>query len=95
MIIRTEYGTVLHAEDAAGIVHQLHQLSFMPARDDFEWMEQTAKRAWQLTNVAVRWGTPEAFLADMIVAGLLTEGEKKVNDNEPDGSPDDPGPWRG
>lgn len=82
MIIRTEDGTVLRGETAAEIVQQLHQLSFAPERDDFKWMEQTAHRAWQLTNVAVRWGTPEAFLADMIAAGLLTEGEKKANDDD-------------
>jgi hypothetical protein len=35
-----------------------------------------------LTNKAVRWGTPEAFLADMIAAGLLTEGEKKEYNND-------------
>jgi hypothetical protein len=77
MIIRTEDGTVLRGANAQEIVQELHALSFAPARDDFEWMEATAQRAWQLTNKAVRWGTPEEFLADMIAAELLSEGEKK------------------
>jgi hypothetical protein len=76
MIILTEDNTVLRGDTAADIVHQLHTLSYAPAKDDFEWMEQTAKRAWQQTGVAVRWGTAEEFLTDMVAARLLFEGKK-------------------
>jgi hypothetical protein len=80
MIILTEDNTALQGETAADIVHQLHLLSFAPARDDYEWMEQTAKRAWQQTGLAVRWGSAEDFLADMLAARLLFEGKKKKED---------------
>ena len=79
MIFRTEDGTVLKADTAEGIVHQLHQLSLAPAKDDFEWMEQTAQRAWELTGQSVRWGTAAEFLVDMTAARLLSEGKKEAN----------------
>lgn len=76
MMIRIEDGTVLVDQDAAGIVHQLRGLSHVPADDDWQWMEDAAHRAWQLTNCAVRWGSPEDFIADMIKAQLFFDQPK-------------------
>ena len=79
MMYRSD-GQIFRADTAADLVRKLHEVSLATAEDDWAWMEQTAKRTWEVTGVPIRFGTPEEFISDMTKAGILKEeaqGEKE------------------
>jgi hypothetical protein len=72
MMYRSD-GQIFRADTATELVRQLHETSMTPAEDDWAWMEQTAKRTWEVTGVPIRFGTPEEFVRDMMKAKILEE----------------------
>lgn len=74
-MIKVQHGDhVIEAEDAADLVSKMHESSpFEQFRTDKEWMIQAAKRALEQCGKPVRVASAEAFVEDLILAGLLEE----------------------
>jgi hypothetical protein len=72
--IITKDGATFQAADAAGLVAAMHQASQSPEASDQAWMEAAAGRAAQQTGNTVSTVSPEAFLTDLALVGLIERG---------------------
>jgi hypothetical protein len=66
-------GSRYAADTSAELVTRLHEGSWVKANDDWEWMEDTAKRVYEQTGAPVRFGSPDDFIADLLKAGVIEE----------------------
>jgi hypothetical protein len=67
MKYRSTSSQIIEAASAQELVRQL-----AAGTDEWEWMEDAAKRAWIQTGRPVRFGTHEEFVEDLLAAGLIT-----------------------
>lgn len=64
------------AQSAQDLVRQMHTLSHTQAESDALWMRDVAQRMLVQSGTAVRTGTAEDFVADLVKAGVVQEGEQ-------------------
>lgn len=66
-------GTEYRAQDAADLVHQLHESSYSPCDSDEEFMDEMATRVKMTMGREVSSACAEDFVSDLISVGFLKE----------------------
>lgn len=64
----------IEAVSASDLISKMHAASRAQAPSDFAWMVEVADRTRKQNGATIRVGTPEDFVADLIAAGMIKEG---------------------
>ena len=64
-------GIVINAQDAADMVHQMHESSYSQCDTDAKFMAETAKRVKLATGKEISSSDADSFVEGLVDAGLV------------------------
>jgi hypothetical protein len=83
-MIYTIDGQRYEVQDAKELVSQMRDAHMTPFTSDAEFMRHSAKKAEEQSGQKVRVSSPEAFVEDLLIAGLLKVEKKEGDDIDGD-----------